>query len=118
MTRKEFLLAGLAASAGALAALTQSRCSSSTSPPPPTTQRAFTSTNVNGHTHQITIQRAEVQTPPAGGISRQTSSGGGHTHTFTMSQAQLQTCMGGGSVTLNDAVTDLHQHSYTITKWF
>jgi hypothetical protein len=35
-----------------------------------------------------------------------------------MSQAQLQTCMGGGSVMLNDAMTDLHQHSYTITKWF
>jgi hypothetical protein len=35
-----------------------------------------------------------------------------------MSQAQLQTCMGGGSVTVSDSMMNLHQHSYTITKWF
>jgi len=118
MTRKNFLVTGLLGSFGALVALVQSRCSGSTTPPPPTTQKSFTSTNVDGHTHTITIQRTEVDSPPAGGISRQTSSSSGHTHTFMMSQAQLQTCMGGGSVTVSDSMMNLHQHSYTITKWF
>jgi hypothetical protein len=118
MTRKDFLSAGLMGSLGALAALTNSRCSGSTTPNPPTTQKTFTSTNVSAHTHTVTIQNAEVSNPPVAGITKTTSAGGGHTHTFTLSQAQLQTVNGGGSVTVQDSVTDLHQHGYTITKWF
>jgi len=117
MTRKNFLVTGLLGSLGALVALVQSRCSSSTTPPPPTTSKTFNSTSVNAHTHSITIEKAEVQTPGAGGISRQTSSTG-HTHTFAMTQGELQSVNGGGSVVVTVAVADLHQHTFTINKWF
>ena len=118
MTRKEFLVTGLLGSIGALAALTQSRCTGSTTPPPPpSTSKTFNSTSVNAHTHSITIDKSEVQTPGAGGISRQTSSTG-HTHTFAMTQGELQSVNGGGSVVVTVAVADLHQHTFTINKWF
>jgi hypothetical protein len=117
MTRKNFLVTGLLGSFGALVALVQSRCSSSTTPPPPTTSKTFTSTSVNAHTHSITIDKSEVQTPGAGGISRQTSSTG-HTHTFAMTQMELMTCNSGAFVVVTTSVTDLHQHTFTISKWF
>jgi hypothetical protein len=117
MTRKNFLVTGLLGSLGALVALVQSRCSSSTTPPPPTTSKTFNSTSVNAHIHSITIDKSEVQTPGAGGISRQTSSTG-HTHTFAMTQMELMTCNSGGFVVVTTSVTDLHQHTFTINKWF
>jgi hypothetical protein len=35
-----------------------------------------------------------------------------------MTQMELMTCNGGGSVVVTVAIADLHQHSFTITKWF
>lgn len=119
MKRRDFLSAGFIGTAGIVAALSQSGCGGGpTTPDDPNTQKTFTSTSDSGHTHTITVQRSEVQNPPAAGITRQTSSSGGHTHTFMMTQADLQTVNGGGPVTVTTSVSDLHDHSFTITKWF
>ena len=119
MKRRDFLSAGFIGTVGIVAALSHSRCGGGpTTPSDPNAQRTFTSTNNSGHTHTITIQRSEVQNPSAAGITRQTSSSGGHTHTFTMTQADLQTVNGGGSVVVTTSIADLHDHSFTITKWF
>lgn len=118
MKRRDFLSAGLAGTLGVIAVLSQSKCGGTTAPDDPTVQKTFTSTSDSGHTHTITIQRTEVQNPPGAGITRSTSSASGHTHSFSMTQAQLQSVNGGGSVVITTSVADLHDHTFTITKWF
>ena len=92
-----------------------------TTPPNPDTSRTFASTSVNSHTHSVTIEKADVQTPPAAGISKTTTSNSAHTHSFTLTQAQLATINGGGSVTVTSGSSDVggaHTHDFTISKWF
>jgi hypothetical protein len=116
LERREFFKL---AAGGALAVLAMASCDNGvTNPGDPNAQRTFTSTSDNGHAHTITIQRAEVQNPPAAGITRQTSSNTGHTHQFSMTQAELMTVNGGGNVVVVTSVVDLHSHTFTITKWF
>jgi len=94
-------------------------CDSSTTPSGDS--HVFTSTSVNAHSHSVTIDKADVQTPPMAGISESTSSSAGHTHSFAMTEAQLTTVNGGGSVTITTGSSDTggaHTHDITITKWF
>ena len=124
MTRKDFLLTGFGGLAGILMSLGLTKCSSNSSTPTGPTQptdKTFTSSSNNGHTHTFTVQKTSVQTPPAAGISGDTSSSCGHTHTFAMTQAQLQSVMNGGSVDITTGVSSVggdHTHGFTITKWF
>jgi hypothetical protein len=90
---------------------------SSTYPPPMTDSKVFTSTVVSGHSHTITIQKSEIETPPTGGISRETSSFYGHTHTFTMTETQL-TDAKTGPVVITTSVASGHSHDFTIQKWY
>ncbi len=93
-------------------------CKSSTTPG---TEKTFESTLNNGHTHAVTITQADVQSPPAAGISLVTSMDSGHTHTFDMTQAQLMTLNGGTAVTVTTGVSDVtgaHTHDFALTKWF
>lgn len=97
-------------------------CSSSTTTPPPSgNTHVFNSTSVNSHTHSVTLNKTDVQTPPMAGISGTTTSNSAHTHSFAMTEAELTTVNGGGSVTVttgNSDVTGAHTHQFTITKWF
>jgi hypothetical protein len=120
MKRTEFLkIAGV----GALTALAGSvltACKSSSTTPSDPNSKTFTSSapsNGAGHTHTITIQKTEIDTPPSDGISRETSANG-HTHTFTMSAAELTTVKGGAPVTVTTAETNGHHHDFTISKWY
>jgi len=63
------------------------------------------------------LQKADVETPPAAGINRATSSYVSHSHNFAMTQAELQTVLGGGSVVITTSTTEAHEHTFTITKW-
>ncbi len=122
MTRKDFLKTAFGGILGTLFYLGFENCASSTTPETPggsnTNQKIFTSTSNSGHTHTITIQKSEVESPPAAGITRNVSSSGGHTHSFSMTQSQLQSVNNGGSVEITDSVSDGHTHKYTISKWF
>ena len=93
--------------------------SSTTAPPakPDPNSRVFTSTLVGGHTHTITIQKSEIETPPTGGISRLTSSTV-HTHSFTMTEVELTNVKGGTPVVVTTGDTNLHTHGFTIQKWY
>lgn len=96
-------------------------CSNSTTPPPSGDSHTFNSTSVNSHTHSVTLDKADVQSPPMAGITETTSSNSAHTHSIAMSQAELNTVNGGGTVTVttgNSDVTGAHTHQFTITKWF
>jgi hypothetical protein len=119
MTRKDFLRTGFGALAGVLAFLGLMKCSSN--PAGPSTSKTFSSSSENGHSHTYTIQKAEVESPPAAGISGSTSSTSGHSHSFAMTQAELQSVMGGGTAVITTGSVDsggLHAHTFTITKWF
>ena len=119
MKRAEFLKVMGAGTLVALAGSAVTACkSSSTTPSNPTDSRMFTSSTIQNHTHTITIQKTEVETPPAGGISRETSSASGHTHTFTMTADDLANVKSGTAVNIDTAVTSAHLHTFTIQKWY
>jgi hypothetical protein len=118
MKNKRILCLVAGAAVLALISFGVAGCKSSTTP---STSKTFTSNLVNGHTHAMTITQAEVQTPPASGISSDTTSNSGHTHSFDMTQAELQQVNGGTSVTVTTGSSDVggaHTHTFTITKWF
>lgn len=120
MTRKDFLKTACGGALGALFFMGLTNCKSPAAPETPNdpNQRSFTSTSSDGHSHSITLNRSEIENPPAAGITRQTSSSSGHTHTFSMTQVQLQTVNGGTQVTITDSTSSGHSHNYTIAKWF
>jgi len=114
MKRREFL--HFAAGATVLLGVVQATCKNTpTTPTDPS--MVFTSSSDQGHNHTITIQKTEIQAPPAGGISRQTSANG-HTHTFTMSEAELTTVRNGTAVVVTTADSNGHSHRFTIQKWY
>jgi hypothetical protein len=118
MKRKDFLITGAWGALAVAAGLFQAKCSSSSGPDDPGTQRTFTSTSADGHTHSIAITRSEIESAPIAGISRATSSAAGHTHIFAMTRAQLQDVMGGAAATVLTSTDSGHSHEFTITKWF
>ncbi len=95
-------------------------CKSNEQPLPPATGGAqnFIGSVSQNHSHTVSIQRTEVENPPSGGITRQTSSFDYHTHTFTMTQSQLQAVKDGQSIKITDSMVSGHTHDYQIQKWF
>jgi len=79
--------------------------------------KVFTSSAVLGHSHRITIQKSEIETPPTGGISRETTSDSAHTHTFVMSETELTNAKT-GPVAVTTGDTGGHTHDFTIQKWY
>jgi hypothetical protein len=121
MKRAEFLKVMGAGTLVALAGSAVTACKSSSTTPSNPDSHTFTSTgpsdNSSGHTHTITIQKTEVETPPAGGISRETSTNG-HSHTFTMTAANLADVKAGTAVTVTTSNTSGHTHDFAISKWY
>jgi hypothetical protein len=115
MKRRDFF-SSAAGLGGALLLLAHPGCKNATTPTD-LSSKTFTSSSSQGHTHTITIQKTEVESPPTGGISRQTSANG-HTHTFTMNEAQLASVKNGTSVTVTTSDTNGHTHDFTIQKWY
>jgi len=120
MTRKYFLKMSSIGFFAGLIYLSKVGCQGTPTTPdiPDIDQRAFTSSIDQGHSHTVNISKSEIENPPAGGISRLTSSSDGHTHTFSMTQAELQSVTSGNTVEVSDSVVNSHSHTYQITKWF
>lgn len=123
MNRRKFLsTSAMAAGAAGLAILTHGRCggggNDSPSGPSDSTNHTFVSSSDSGHTHSVTMARSEIDSPPSGGVSRQTTSNSGHTHTFTMTQAQMMTVRGGGTVSTTTSSDAAHTHTFSISKWY
>jgi len=113
MQRREFL--HFAAGATVLLGVVHAACKNS--PTIPTNAKMFTSSSEQGHAHTITIEKTEIESPPAGGISRQTSANG-HTHTFTMTAVELTDVKNGTAVGVTTADSNGHSHNFTIQKWY
>jgi hypothetical protein len=120
MTRKDFLKTAFGGALGMLVFTGLNSCKSPESPDmtDDSSQKTFTSTSNSGHTHRITLNRSEIENPPANGITRSTTSASGYSHTFSMSQAQLQSVNTGNKVNITDSLSSGHSHSYTLEKWF
>jgi hypothetical protein len=102
-----------------------SGCKSSTTPTPSTSDtKDFISTSVadstgSNHNHTVTVKKSECQTPPAAGISRETTSANGHTHAFTMTSAQLTQVNNGTPVEVTTTGgPDTHQHVFHVLAWY
>ena len=123
MKRKDFLKIAAAGAAVGLGQLALSACKSTSTPTTPSTSKTFTSSITSSHTHTVSIARTEIDTPPAGGFSRDTSIYSGHSHTFTIAQADLATVAGGGTVNVDTSTVTTtydgpHFHTFTISKWY
>lgn len=121
MTRKDFLETLAGGVAGGILIMLGVGCSSDNPTSPETPggdQRSFTSTTVQGHTHNVTINRSEIENPPQDGITKTTTSGGGHTHSFSMTQQQLLNVRDGQTITITDSTVSGHSHDYQISRWF
>ena len=124
MKRRDFLKSSaMAGGTLGLALLMDSGCgggggNGSPMGPGDNSSRSFVSSTDDGHVHSVTLNRSEVDSPPSGGVSRQTSSSSGHTHTFTITQAQLTTVQGGGTVSTVTSSDSGHTHTFSISKWY
>ncbi|HET7502923.1 MAG TPA: hypothetical protein VFK02_18010 [Kofleriaceae bacterium] len=57
-----------------------------------------------------------MATPPAAGVTYTTSNVGGHVHTITLSQTQLTSLNSGQMVTVTSTNDSAHTHTFTIKK--
>jgi hypothetical protein len=76
----------------------------------------FTSSTVGGHSHQITLTMAELQSPPSSGLSRDTSSSDGHTHRVELSADDLGLINLRQPVTKETSLANGHTHTFTFLR--
>jgi hypothetical protein len=79
--------------------------------------KVFTSTNGTGHTHSFTLSKADIDNPPAEGISKATSTDSGHNHQVTLTKERLMNLKKGMKVTIKTSVDAGHDHEFTFSKW-
>ena len=116
MHRREFLIRGLRG--GSLLVLlplgwTVAGCSSSSGP---TNGLRFTSSTVQGHTHDFTIGMVDLTTPPASGITGDTTAAVGHMHAVSLSQNDLSQIEGGQTVSKDTSTVSGHMHTFQFSS--
>ena len=79
-------------------------------------QAVYTSSEVSAHDHTFAIDLANFVTPPAGGVSGDTSNNDGHTHGVTVSMGDLQQVQMGDTVMVTTTLNSGHTHVFTFTK--
>lgn len=78
--------------------------------------RTYTSSVTGGHTHDFTLEMSEITSPPAGGISRDTTYAVDHDHEVELTEAELDTIGSGGTVTKVTGETNGHTHTFTFVR--
>ena len=71
-----------------------------------------TSSNNAGHTHNITILRDDVDTPPGSG--KTITSTGSHTHTIMLSKSDFESLASGQTVIKTTSNSGGHTHTFSI----
>lgn len=79
-------------------------------------QAVYTSSNVAAHTHTFGINLTDFTTPPANGVSGETSDNAQHTHTVSVSAADLASVETGQSVMITTSNVAGHTHVFTFVK--
>lgn len=72
----------------------------------------FTSSEVDGHTHAITLDRSTIDSPTAGGIQKQTTTDAGHLHAVELTEADLNAIQAGQVVQKTTTSNSGHSHSF------
>ena len=75
---------------------------------------SVTSSKDSGHTHNITILLADVDTPPESGKSLTSTSSGSHTHTVTLSKSDFESLASGQEITKTSSNSNGHTHTFSI----
>jgi hypothetical protein len=72
----------------------------------------------NGHDHDFTVQDTDLATPPAAGVSGNSSpyDDDQHVHTVSITQAQLQMIQAGQTVSIVSGTTLSHVHTFNFKK--
>jgi len=69
-----------------------------------------------GHTHDVTIKGADIESPPTADNTIDTSYSGGHRHTITLTQQDYESIKNGGEVTVTSSSVGGHTHTFVIKK--
>jgi len=80
-------------------------------------RQIFPTTQVLDHGHTLTVLTSDVEIPPPAGVTYTTDSQVGHTHDVTLTRAQLKTLARGGTLvvqTTSASAPQVHTHSVTI----
>jgi len=74
----------------------------------------YVSSCESGHVHDFTLMTSEISSPPASGISRDTSEyeDDGHTHMVELTEADLTQIQNGDAVMKQTSVTLGHSHMF------
>lgn len=81
-------------------------------------EETWTSSVVEAHSHQFTIRVADLDQPPAEGMTGDTTSVSAHSHVVTLTQANLKQIGGGGTVAIDTSMagTPAHAHTFTFSR--
>jgi hypothetical protein len=68
------------------------------------------------------MNRTDIDGPPTGGITRDTSTTGSHSHSVTISQSDLMAMQTGATKTITTSAVNadgsVHTHDFTFSKWY
>ena len=76
----------------------------------------YTSSTNSSHHHTFTLDDMSITSPPAAGVSGDSSTDGGHSHTVAISADQLTSVGMGESVEITSGVASSHTHVFTFVK--
>jgi hypothetical protein len=72
----------------------------------------FTSSAVEGHTHDFSISMQDLSQPPSTGVSGNTTAAAGHVHVVSLSQAELGEIQANQVVSKDTSVVAGHMHTF------
>jgi hypothetical protein len=120
MERRQFLINGGKVLLVLPAGWVLANCSNTTSSPAPSTNVGtgtlmFTSSITEGHNHTFSMTVQEIDSPPSGGISRDTSTTLNHMHVVTLTAAQMDQIAAGQVVTMDTSLVQNHLHTFAFS---
>jgi hypothetical protein len=77
---------------------------------------SFTSSNDLDHTHTVSLQLSEIDTPPSAGVTKTTSNDHAHTHQVGLTAAELDMIDQGSTVTKTTTNDENHTHTFAFRK--
>jgi len=80
------------------------------------TMVVYTSSTNSSHHHTFMLDDAQIASPPAEGVSGDSSNDGMHTHTVEISAAELAEIANGDTVQVTSGNTGSHTHVFTFEK--
>ena len=70
----------------------------------------------SGHSHDVTILGADIESPPATDKTIDATSSGGHRHTITLTSQDYQSIKDGNEVAVTSSSNSGHTHTFSIKK--